>query len=188
VLWLLHDNAWAEDNLKRAAAARGVDPARLVFAARAEPPDHLARHRLADLFLDTLPCNGHATCSDALWAGLPVLTCRGDGFAGRGAASLLQSVGLPELITSSLADYAALALWLARDPALLGEIRKRLAENRLSSPLFDTDLLRRHLETAFTAMWRLWQRGESPRSFKVEPGHDPEGAREAAAVPREAAA
>jgi protein O-GlcNAc transferase len=186
VLWLLHDNVWAEDHLKRAATARGVDPARLVFAARAEAPDHLARHRLADLFLDTLPCNGHATCSDALWAGLPVLTCRGDGFAGRVAASLLRSVGLPELITSSLADYAALALWLARDPALLGEIRKRLAENRLSSPLFDTDLSRRHLEIAYMAMWRLWQRGESPRSFKVEPGHDPEGAREA--VPREAAA
>jgi predicted O-linked N-acetylglucosamine transferase (SPINDLY family) len=188
VLWLLHDNAWAEDNLKRAAAARGADPARLVFAARVEPPDHSARHRLADLFLDTLPCNGHSTCSDALWAGLPVLTCRGDGFAGRVAASLLQSVGLPELITSSLADYAALALWLARDPDLLSEIRKRLAENRLSSPLFDTDLSRRHLEIAYTAMWRLWQRGESPRSFKVEPGHDPEGAREAAIGPREAAA
>jgi len=188
VLWLLHDNAWAEDNLKRVAAARGIDPARLVFAARTEQPDHLARHRLADLFLDTLPYNGRATCSDALWAGLPVLTCRGDTFAGRVAASLLQSVGLPELVTSSLADYAALALWLAQDPDLLGEIRKRLAENRLGCPLFDTDLSRRHIEIAYTAMWQLWQRGESPRSFKVEPGHDPEGAREAAAFPREAAA
>ena len=188
VLWLLHDNTWAQDNLERAAVARGVDPARLVFAARAEPPDHLARHRLADLFLDTLPHNGHATCSDALWAGLPVLTCRGDTFAGRVAASLLQAVGLPELITSSLADYTALALWLAQDRDLLGEIRKRLAENRLGRPLFDTDLSRRHIEIAYTAMWQLWQRGESPRSFKVEPGHDPEGAREAAAVRREAAA
>src|SRR5262249_50426795 len=155
---------------------------------RTEQPNHLARHRLADLFLDTLPCNGRASCSDALWAGLPVLTCRGDGFAGRVAASLLQSVGLPELVAPSLADYAALALWLAQDPNLLGEIRKRLAENRLGCPLFDTDLSRRHIEIAYTAMWRLWQRGESPRSFKVEPGYGPEGAREAAALPREAAA
>jgi predicted O-linked N-acetylglucosamine transferase (SPINDLY family) len=192
VLWLLCEDAGAQDagihdagsraNLKRAAASRGVDPARLVFAPSAEPADHLARHRLADLFLDTLPCNAHAPCSDALWAGLPVLTCRGDTFAGRVGASLLQSVGLPELITSSLADYAALALWLAQDPALLGEIRKRLAENRLSRPLFDTDLSRRHIEIAYTAMWRLHQRGESPRSFKVEPSVGIEVPREGAAV------
>jgi predicted O-linked N-acetylglucosamine transferase (SPINDLY family) len=117
-----------------------------------------------------------------LWAGLPVLTCRGNSFAGRVAASLLQSVGLPELITSNLADYAALALWLAQDPGLLGEIRKRLAENQLSRPLFDTDLSRRYIESAYTTMWRLWQRGESPKSFEVEPSHDNESAREVTAV------
>jgi predicted O-linked N-acetylglucosamine transferase (SPINDLY family) len=182
VLWLLEDNDGATGNLRRAATAYGIDPARLVFAKRAEHPDHLARHRLADLCLDTLPCNAHAAGSDALWAGLPILTCRGDTFAGRVGASLLQSVGLPELITSSLTDYAALALWLAQDPALLDEIRKRLAENRLSRPLFDTDLSRRHIEIAYTAMWRLYQRGESPRSFKVEPSPDNEVAREGLAL------
>jgi predicted O-linked N-acetylglucosamine transferase (SPINDLY family) len=184
VLWLLGDNGSAEGHLRHAAAAHGVDPARLVFAARVEQADHLARHRLADLFLDTLLYNAHTTGSDALWAGLPVLTCRGNSFPGRVAASLLQSVGLPELVTSSLADYAALALWLAQDPALLGEIRKRLAENRLSRPLFDTDLSRRHIEIAYTAMWQLLQRGERPKSFKVEPNHDNESAREGAAIAR----
>jgi protein O-GlcNAc transferase len=179
VLWLLRDNDTAEENLRRHAAARGVDPARLVFAGRLELPEHLARHRLADLFLDTLPYNAHTTCSDALWAGLPVLTCRGDSFPGRVAASLLHAVGLPELVTSSLADYAARALWFAQDPTLLGEIRKRLAENRLTSPLFDTDLSRQHIEIAYTAMWRLFQQGESPKGFKVEPSHDDESPRAA---------
>ncbi len=169
VLWLLRDDAIAERNLRQHAAARDVDPARLVFAERVEHSEHLARHRLADLFLDTLPYNAHAACSDALWAGLPVLTCRGRSFAGRVAASLLQAVGLPELITSSLEDYAALALWLSEDISLLGEIRKRLAENRLNHPLFDTDLTRRHIEAAYTMMWRLWLGGESPRSFQIEP-------------------
>jgi predicted O-linked N-acetylglucosamine transferase (SPINDLY family) len=168
VLWLLRDNDSAADNLKGAAVARGVDPARLVFVERIAPADHLARHRLADLYLDTLPCNGQAACGDALRAGLPVLTCSGHSFAGRISTSMLQSVGLPELVTTSLTDYGALALWLAQDPALLGEIRKRLAENRLSRPLFDTDLLCRHVESAYLAMWRRWQRGEVPGSFAVE--------------------
>jgi predicted O-linked N-acetylglucosamine transferase (SPINDLY family) len=175
VLWLLRDENSA-DHLKQAAAAHGVDPARLVFADHAEQADHLARLRLADLFLDTLPYNAHTTCSDALWAGAPVLTCRGDALQGRVAASLLLAVGLPELVTSSLTDYAALALWLARDPALLGEIRKRLAENRLSHPLFDTDLSRRHIEIAYTTMWRMLRRAEGPKSFKVEAGHEIESA------------
>lgn len=170
VLWLLRDNDSVETNLRREALIRGIDPSRLVFAPRAEHPEHLARHRLADLFLDTLPYNAHSTCSDALWAGLPVLTCRGDSFAGRVAASILKAIGLPELVTSSLADYAALAQWLAQDRDLLGEIRKRLAENCLVQALFDTDLSRRHIETAYIAMWRRWLRGESPASFAVEPG------------------
>lgn len=182
VLWLLRHDESTENNLRGAAAASGIDPDRLVFADPAEQPDHLARHRLADLFLDTLPCNGPAACSDALWAGLPVLTCHGDSFAGRGAASLLQSIGLPELVTTNLADYAALALWLAQDPGLLGEVRKRLVENRLSRPLFDTDLSRRHIETAYLAMWRLWRRGERPKSFAVEPDSDHESAGEIAAM------
>ena len=105
---------------------------------------------------------------DALWAGLPLLTCRGDSFAGRVAASLLIAIGVPELITENLEEYQALALRLAKDPLLLGSFRHRLKQNRLTYPLFDTDRYRRHLEAAFTKMWELWQRGERPRSFTVE--------------------
>ena len=130
--------------------------------------EHLARHRLADLFLDTLPYNAHTTASDALWAGLPVLTCQGASFAARVASSLLQAVGLPELVTTSLADYEALALRLAGDARLLGELRARLGANRLTHPLFDTPRFCRHIEAAYVRMWETWQRGEAPASFAVE--------------------
>ena len=119
VLWLLQDNAAAVDNLRRDAEARGVAADRLVFAPRLDLDAHLARHRLADLFLDTFPVNAHTTASDALWAGLPLVTLPGETFVSRVAASLLAAVGLPELITDSLADYEALALKLATTPALL---------------------------------------------------------------------
>ena len=168
VLWLLGDNTSADTNLRKEAAARGIDPARLIFAGRLPLEDHLARHRRADMFLDTLPYNAHTTASDALWAGLPLLTCCGESFAGRVAASLLNAVGLPELVTHSLNDYEALALKLATDAALLQSIRRKLAQNRLSYPLFDTDRSRRHIEAAYLTAWEIWQRGESPRSFKVE--------------------
>jgi predicted O-linked N-acetylglucosamine transferase (SPINDLY family) len=167
VLWLLAANPWAEANLRKEAAARGVAPERLVFAPRAEMADHLARQRLADLFLDTLPYNAHTTTSDALWVGLPVLTCVGTTFAGRVAASLLRAIDLPELITRSLEEYEALARHLATDPSLLAGIRAKLARNRLTTPLFDTDRFRRHLEAAYLEMWRRWQRGEEPRAFAV---------------------
>jgi len=169
VLWLLHDNDDARETLRREAAARGVDPARLVFAARLEPEEHLARHRLADLFLDTLPYNAHTTGSDALWAGLPLLTCRGTSFAGRVATSLLDAAGLPELATNDLREYEALALRLATDASLLGSFRHRLAQNRATCPLFDTDRFRRQIESAYTTMRERQRRGESPRSFSVEP-------------------
>jgi predicted O-linked N-acetylglucosamine transferase (SPINDLY family) len=130
--------------------------------------DHLARHRLADLFLDTLPVNAHTTASDALWAGLPVVTRLGEAFAGRVAASLLNAIGLPELVTRSVQDYEALALRLAKDPALLEGYRNRLAANRLTHPLFDTDRFRRHIEAAYLQMWEIWQRGGPPRSFAIE--------------------
>jgi predicted O-linked N-acetylglucosamine transferase (SPINDLY family) len=168
VLWLLRDNAAAEANLREQAAARAVAPARLVFAGRTSNEEHLARHRLADLFLDTLPYNAHTTASDALWMGLPLVTCLGESFAGRVAASTLKAVGLPELATRSLEDYEALALRLATEPSLLGGFRERLDRNRLTYPLFDTDRYRRHLEAAYTKMWEIWQRGEKPRSFAVE--------------------
>jgi protein O-GlcNAc transferase len=167
VLWLLSDNKDAERNLRKEAVSRGVDPARLVFAERTKIEDHLARHRLADLFLDTLPYNAHATASDALWTGIPVLTCQGNAFAARVAASLLKAIGVPELVTHSLEEYEARALRLARDPDLLRNYRNRLAENRLTQPLFDTDRFRRHIEVAYRRMWKLWQKGEEPKSFEV---------------------
>ena len=168
VLWLFGDNESAERNLRKEAQARGIDPARLVFAGRLPLEDHLARHRLADLFLDTLPYNAHTTASDALWIGLPVVTRLGGSFAGRVAASLLNAIGLPELVTHSIEDYEALALRLAKDPSLLEGYRNRLATNRLTHPLFDTDRFRRHIEAAYLQMWEIWQRGEQPRSFAVE--------------------
>ena len=169
VLWLLRDNASAEQNLRKEAQLRGIDPSRLIFADRLPVEQHLARHRLADLFLDTLPYNAHTTASDALWAGLPVVTRLGEAFAGRVAASLLNAIGLPELVTHSIEDYEALALQLAGDPKLLEGYRNRLAANRLTHPLFDTDRFRRHIEAGYRQMWEIWQRGETPKSFSVDP-------------------
>jgi predicted O-linked N-acetylglucosamine transferase (SPINDLY family) len=168
VLWLLADNAGAQINLRGEAAARGIDTARLVFASRLPLDQHLARLRVADLFLDTLPYNAHTTASDALWAGLPLVSCRGEAFAGGVGASLLNAVGLPELVTTSLEQYEALALQLARDTSLLQSVRAKLAQNRLSYPLFDTPRFCRHIEAAYLTAWQIWQRGESPRSFRVE--------------------
>lgn len=167
VLWLLADNSSAIANLKREAASRGVDPDRLVFAPRAGLEEHLARHRLADLFLDTLPYNAHTTASDSLWTGLPVLTCMGSTFAGRVAASVLNAAGLPELVTSTLDEYEALALALAREPVRLAGIRANLAANRDTCPLFDVERFTRHLESAYTAMWERAERGEKATPFDV---------------------
>ena len=167
VLWLLEDNAAAADNLRREAGLRGVDRARLVFAARLAPAQHLARHRRADLFLDTLPYNAHTTGSDALWAGLPVLTCQGDAFAGRVGASLLQAAGLPELVAGSLGEYEALATALALDPQRLQQLRLRLERNRDTCPLFDTTRFSRHLESAYQVMWDRFERGMPAQSFAV---------------------
>ena len=169
VLWLLQDNETATANLKREAEARGVEPRRLIFARRVDVAEHLARQRLADLFLDTLPCTAHTTASDALWVGLPVLTVLGTTFAGRVAASLLHAIGLPELVTSSLADYETLALSLARDPAALSRLKAKLQDNRLVYPLFDTARFTRNLESAYEAMWNRTQRGEPPTSFAIAP-------------------
>lgn len=169
VLWLVPGNDAAERNLRREGAARGVDPERIVFARSMDYADHLARIGVADLFLDTLPFNAGATASDALWAGLPVLTCAGEAFAARMAGSLLSAAGAPELITGSLQEYEALALKLASDHDLLAGIRATIARNRLSSPLFDTDRFKAHVEAAYTVMWQRCQRGLGPESFAVEP-------------------
>src|SRR6266508_4531411 len=168
VLWLLQTNDLAVANLRREAQARGIHPNRLVFAPKVALADHLARHRLADLVLDTLPYNAHTTTSDALWTGVPVVTCMGSTFPARVAASLLHAVGLPELVTTSLGEYAALALELATDRGRLQAIRRKLEANRLTCPLFDTGRFSRHVEAAFTTMWEIRQRGETPRGFSVE--------------------
>jgi predicted O-linked N-acetylglucosamine transferase (SPINDLY family) len=153
VLWLRGMGAEARGNLLREAAARGVEAHRLVFAAHvASMAEHLGRHQLADLYLDTLPYNAHSTACDALWAGVPVLTCTGRTFASRVAASALTAVGLPELITQDLQEYEDRALQLAREPQRLRELRLRLAQQRDGSPLFDTRGYCQHLEEAFRAM------------------------------------
>ncbi len=169
VLWLLHDNAAAVGNLRRHAEARGVSADRLIFAPRAPLDAHLARHRLADLFLDTFPVNAHTTASDALWAGLPLVTLRGETFVSRVAASLLAAVGLPELICDTLADYEALALKLAATPDMLAALRAKLDANRLTAPLFDTDRFRRHIESAYLAMYERHLAGAPPAGFDIAP-------------------
>lgn len=150
VLWLLGDNAPAMANLRREAVVRRVSPHRLIFAHRVDLPTHLARHRVADLFLDTWPCNAHTTASDALWSGLPVLTCAGQSFAARVAASLLTALGLPELVTATPGHYEERAVHLATHPEYLHGIRQRLRERRLTAPLFDTASYCRALEAAFS--------------------------------------
>ena len=169
VLWLLRSNETVEANLRREAAARGVTPERVLFAGKVSPPDHLARQRLADLFLDTLPYNAHTTASDALWVGLPVLTCRGRTFAARVAASILHAAGVPDLVTDNLADYEATALSLATDAARLGSMRDKLQRQRSTCPLFDTDRFRRHIEAAYATMYERWRRGEAPAGLSIAP-------------------
>jgi predicted O-linked N-acetylglucosamine transferase (SPINDLY family) len=167
VLWLHSDSAVGERNLGREAAARGVDPGRLVYARRVNRiEDHYARYRLADLFLDTR-YNAHVTACDALWAGLPLLTCTGNSFATRVAGGLLRVLGLPELVTADLADYERAALALATDPERLRAVREKVGRARETAPLFDADRFRRHIESAFTAMWEIHRRGEPPRALAV---------------------
>jgi protein O-GlcNAc transferase len=167
VLWLFEDNAVAAQNLRREAAARGVAAERLVFAPRMMPPEHLARTQLADLFLDTLPYNAHTTASDALWMGLPLVTCPGNTFPSRVAASLLSAIGMPELVTSSLAEYEELARVLARTPDRLAAIKAKLMRNRDTEPMFDTARFTRYLESAYITMWERQQAGRAPECFAV---------------------
>jgi predicted O-linked N-acetylglucosamine transferase (SPINDLY family) len=167
VLWLLGEDAAIRENLCREAKSRGVAAERLIFGARAPYSEHLGRLKLADLYLDTLPFNAGATASDVLWAGLPLLTCAGEAFAARMGGSLLRALQLPELITVDLACYEAEAAELAENPHVLAELRRRLAQNRLSAPLFDTDLFRRHLEAAYAEMWRRSEAGLEPAAFSI---------------------
>jgi predicted O-linked N-acetylglucosamine transferase (SPINDLY family) len=168
VLWLLEDNSTAAKNLRNEAEIRGVDSTRLVFAPRINLDEHLARHRVADLFIDTLPYNAHTTASDALWAGVPVLTRIGQSFAARVAASLLNAMDLPELITNTQEEYESRAIELANDPLQLVGIKKKLERNRETSPLFNGELFARHIEAAYAEIHRRCLSGEKPDHIDVE--------------------
>jgi protein O-GlcNAc transferase len=163
VLWLKQPPADARIHLEKEAAARSINPARLVYAGDVPRDVHLARHANADLFLDTLPYGAHATAADALGAGLPVLTCRGEAFAGRVAASLLHAVGLPELIMPDLAGYENRALELAQDRMQIAALNKKLGQNLATAPLFDADAFRRNIEKAYVTMLQQ----DAPHSFQV---------------------
>ncbi|RYD90426.1 MAG: hypothetical protein EOP61_29575, partial [Sphingomonadales bacterium] len=167
VLWLLEANRWVQHNLRTEATKRGIDPGRLVFAARMAHGDHLARLRHADLFLDCFTCNAHATASDALWAGVPVLTVPGEGFAARVGASVTQAVGLSELVASTRDAYEQIALDLALSPALLAAIRGKLAANRKTAPLFDSARFTRHIEAAYELTLDRHRNGLDPDHISV---------------------
>jgi protein O-GlcNAc transferase len=167
VLWLLEDNVAAAANLRKEAAGHGIAPEHLIFAPRIAPSEHLARQRLADLFLDTSPYTAHTTCSDALWVGLPVVTFLGPTFAARVAGSLLNAAGLPELVAGSLAGYEQLALHLARDKSALSAVKAKLVANRGTCALFDTALFTRNLERAYVAMHERSDKGLSPEGFAI---------------------
>jgi predicted O-linked N-acetylglucosamine transferase (SPINDLY family) len=168
VLWFAGVSQTGQNNLRREAEARGVAAERIVFMPRVSDSEaYLARYQLADLFLDTLPYNAITTAVDALWAGLPVLTCHGNTFAGRCAAGMLHSVGLPELAADTLEAYEETALRLAQDRAALSRLRQKLLRDQKTLPLFETDRYRRNVEAAYTAMWGRHRRGEAPADFDV---------------------
>ena len=168
VLWLLEDNHSASINLKGEAEKLGVGADRIIFAQRLPLEQHLARHRFADIFLDTLPYNAHTTASDALWVGLPVITRIGRSFQGRVAASLLEAVGMPELITHTDSEYISLAVELARNPTKLIELKNKLAQNRLKAPLFDTRKSTLELESLYQKMYEIYLGHELPRGIEAQ--------------------
>ena len=167
VLWLFENCAEAIVNLRREAEKRGVHPDRLVFAKPLPPPEHLARHILADLFLDTLPYNAHTTASDALWMGLPLVTLVGATFPGRVASSLLQALDVPELVTHTAEAYEALAVELAMQPEKLKALREKILAHRQTKPLFNTEQFTRHFEQALQAMHQRHQTGLKPEAINV---------------------
>lgn len=169
VLWLLENNSACAFNLQREASKRGIAPSRLVFAPRVSVDRYLAYYRLVDVFLDTSPVNAHTTASDAIWMGVPLITCTGNTFAGRVAGSLLNAIGLSDLVTQNLDDYKALALSLAMNPDLLAAVRQRIVINRTTHPLFGGAGHCRRLESAYEVMWNIYQRGQEPGSFAVPP-------------------
>jgi predicted O-linked N-acetylglucosamine transferase (SPINDLY family) len=169
VLWLLESPPPYADNLRREAQKHGIAAERVIFAPDLPTDQHLGRLKLADLFLDSLPYNAHTTASDALWAGVPLITCKGTAFPGRVAASLLTAAGLPELVSESRTDFEALAIKLASDAKALKALRGKVAKCRNSS-LFDTATFTKNIESAYRAMWERWLAGEKPESFAVKAG------------------
>ena len=168
VLWLFQNDVNASNHLKAAAQQHGIDQDRLVFASEIPMSEHLARHRAADLFLDTLPYNAHTTASDALWAGLPVITLIGSSFASRVSASLLTAIDLPALITTSLPEYEALAIALAKTPDRLQALKQKLSDNRMTTPLFDTPRFTKQLEDAYQQMMARYWAGLAPQTLVIE--------------------
>jgi predicted O-linked N-acetylglucosamine transferase (SPINDLY family) len=162
VLWIYNSNEAAANNLKKEAEQRGVDGKRLVFASKMPVEEHLKRIQLADLFLDTFPCNAHTTASDALRVGLPIVTLRGDSFASRVASSLLSAIGLAELITTNGRDYETLAVELATYPGKLQVIKNKLLGNLPAAPLYNPHLFTRHLESAYKSMYQRYQNDLAP--------------------------
>jgi predicted O-linked N-acetylglucosamine transferase (SPINDLY family) len=167
VLWLVPANPWAQRNLKAEALKRGVDPERIIFAERIPMADHLARHRLADLFLDSFNYTGHSTSADALWAGLPLVAKQGQGFAARVAASLLNAIGLPELVAKSTEDYERLALELAENPQKLAALKATLQKLKERAPLFDSESFTRHIENAYRQAYEHYRAGRGPQIIEV---------------------
>ena len=167
VLWLRQSNQFSHINIKNEAQKRKVDPSRIVFADKLPMDEHLARHRLADLFVDTFAFNAHTTATEALWAGLPVVTKIGLGFAARVAGSLLNAVGLPELVTETEQDYETLILELATNPTKLTRIKEKLANNRLTQPLFNTELYTKHLENGYLQAYESYFDGNLPQTIIV---------------------
>jgi predicted O-linked N-acetylglucosamine transferase (SPINDLY family) len=167
VLFLYADNKWAEENLRKVAEASGIDRVRLVFGGHIPAEEYLARYKACNLFLDTFPYNAGTTASDALWTGLPVLTLMGRSFASRVAASLLNAIGLPELITNTQEEYEALAIELANNPQKLADIKLKLANNRLTTPLFDTPLFTKKIESAYIKMYERYQADLQPDHMTI---------------------
>ena len=168
VLWLLEDNEISLKNLKAAASLEGVEPSRIIFAKRAPLADHLARHKVADLFLDTFPYTAHTTGSDSLRSGVPILTCKGDSFASRVSASLLKATGLEELITSNHKEYEDMAIKIINDYSYLKEIKLKLQKNKLEKPLFNTKMFTKNLEKAYSKMYEKYINDEKVENIEIE--------------------
>ena len=167
VLWLLKTNKWAQANLRKEAENRGVNQDRIIFAGKLPQAEHLARQKLADLFIDTFNVNAHTTASDALWGGLPVVTKTGKGFAARVAASLLNAIDLPELVTENKKDYESLILELAHNREKLKEIKDKLIINRMSKPLFDSEMYTKHLENGYQQIYQNFIDGNKPKTINI---------------------